>query len=202
MLSPNKKPSETRHRILESAYCEMQKLGFQRASLNSISAAAGVTKGALYHHFSNKTELAYAVVDELIKQEIYERWISPLETTPDPISMLCDLILDAQKCITIDSILQSGCPLNNLSQEMSLADEGFRVRLKFIYSIWCDGISEALSKGQIQGIVTQDIKPKNTAVFIISSIEGILGILKTTQDDHALSACVTALVHYLTSLRN
>jgi len=39
--------------------------GFRSADLNAILAAAGVTKGALYHHFDSKEALGYAVVAEV-----------------------------------------------------------------------------------------------------------------------------------------
>jgi AcrR family transcriptional regulator len=38
----------------------------QGASLDTILAATGVTKGALYCHFSSKEALGYAIVEEVI----------------------------------------------------------------------------------------------------------------------------------------
>ena len=38
--------------------------GFQAASLSRILAQTGVTKGALYYHFSGKQMLGYAVLDD------------------------------------------------------------------------------------------------------------------------------------------
>jgi len=69
---------DTRSKILFAAYKEIHLHGFQAASLNNILAHTGVTKGALYHHFPNKTELGYAVIDEVHKlprkvADIYRR---------------------------------------------------------------------------------------------------------------------------------
>jgi len=52
----------TRRKILESAFHEIHRNGFQAASLNPILERTGVTKGALYHHFPNKQTLGYAVL--------------------------------------------------------------------------------------------------------------------------------------------
>jgi AcrR family transcriptional regulator len=49
-------------------------LRFRSADVNAILAAAGVTKGALYHHFENKEALGYAVVDEVIASRTREKW--------------------------------------------------------------------------------------------------------------------------------
>jgi AcrR family transcriptional regulator len=43
--------------------------GYVETSLDAIAAAAGVTKGAVYHHFSGKEEV-FALVFEQVKREL------------------------------------------------------------------------------------------------------------------------------------
>ena len=59
-------PKRTRRKILEASYREFYRHGFQGGSINRIVDAAGITKGALFHHFTGKNELGYAVLDELM----------------------------------------------------------------------------------------------------------------------------------------
>lgn len=40
--------------------------GFENTSVDQIVAAAGVTKGAMYHHFSSKNELLFDIYDRLL----------------------------------------------------------------------------------------------------------------------------------------
>jgi AcrR family transcriptional regulator len=54
----------TRNAILDAAAAVFDERGFNGASLSDILAKAGVTKGALYFHFSSKEELARAIVEE------------------------------------------------------------------------------------------------------------------------------------------
>jgi AcrR family transcriptional regulator len=56
---------ETRRAILAAARSSFTELGFAATSTTAIAAAAGVTRGALYHHFAGKTELFRAVFVEL-----------------------------------------------------------------------------------------------------------------------------------------
>jgi AcrR family transcriptional regulator len=51
----------TRQAILATARASFAEHGFAAASTTAIAAAAGVTRGALYHHFADKTELFRAV---------------------------------------------------------------------------------------------------------------------------------------------
>jgi AcrR family transcriptional regulator len=54
-------PEATRERLVTAAFEEIHRHGYQGAALDTILANAGVTKGALYHHFSSKRDLFAAV---------------------------------------------------------------------------------------------------------------------------------------------
>ncbi len=74
-------PERTRVRLLQAAFREVYRSGFQSASLDTILAAAGVTKGALYYHFKSKKALGYAVVEEVIAPDVHGTWMRPLQRT-------------------------------------------------------------------------------------------------------------------------
>lgn len=56
---------QTRRDIIASARRTFAVEGFAAASTTAIAAAAGVTRGALYHHFADKTALFETVFGEL-----------------------------------------------------------------------------------------------------------------------------------------
>src|SRR5579863_4032131 len=78
----------TRERLLQAASREIYRSGFQSASLETILAIAGVTKGALYYHFDSKEALGHAVVDEIIAPDVRGKWVRPLQSGKDPIDDL------------------------------------------------------------------------------------------------------------------
>src|SRR2546427_4638606 len=97
-------PDATRKKLLQAAFEEIYRRGFQGASLETILAAAGVTKGALYHHFQDKAALGYAVVDEVVKGLLLERWLTLLERSEEHTSelqsqsnLVCRLLLVKKK---------------------------------------------------------------------------------------------------------
>src|ERR1700728_3100536 len=85
-------PGRTRERLLQAASREIYRSGFQSASLGTILASAGVTKGALYHHFKNKEALGYAVVEEVILPNVRGRWVRPLQSVKNPIDALIGIV--------------------------------------------------------------------------------------------------------------
>lgn len=186
----------TRDIILIAAYREIHMNGFQSASLNNILAHTGVTKGALYHHFPNKTELGYAVIDEVIADRIYRSFIEPLDKADDSITALIQLIEQAGHSFTLKDI-ELGCPLSNLAQEMAAIDEGFRIRLNRIYVCWHDAIVKAVSKAKQSGNIISQADPEHVAVMVVATMEGCLSAGKISQDLNILLRCGEALVQYL-----
>ncbi len=61
---PTKNPEEMKKKILVSAAKNFAKKGYAATSLKDIALTAKVSKGGLYHHFSNKEDLFVAVCTE------------------------------------------------------------------------------------------------------------------------------------------
>jgi AcrR family transcriptional regulator len=61
--------AETRDALIAAARPLFAAQGFAEAALETIVRAAGVTRGALYHHFADKTEL-FAAVFEQVEGEV------------------------------------------------------------------------------------------------------------------------------------
>ena len=55
--------AQTREDILAAALREFSQYGYHAANLGRIAKAAGVTRGAVYHHFENKAELYQALLE-------------------------------------------------------------------------------------------------------------------------------------------
>lgn len=196
MLHGRRNPDRTRERLLQAGFREIYRQGFTPASLDAIVERAGVTKGALYHHFPNKQELGYAVVEEVIGEAIEERWIRPLANIADPIEALISTI----RAATIEDIAL-GCPLNNLAQEMSAVDDGFHRRIATLYRRWESAFAAALERGQKLGIVRKDVDARAAATFVVASIEGAFGLAKNRKHDEPVRACTEGLFRYLETLR-
>lgn len=191
---------DTRVKILQSAFHEIYKRGFQAASISNILQNTGITKGALYHHFESKAELGYAVLDEVIYYSIFSRWLEPLNDSDDPITTLKDMILHLGSLMT-EKDVSLGCPLNNLAQEMSPIDEGFKDRITGIYNEWQNAIEDSFERGKMAGNVDKKVNSKDTALLFIASLQGCMGFAKSVQKLDALIICANGLIERLESSR-
>ena len=191
-------PDRTRERLLRAAAREIYRSGFQSASLDRILASAGVTKGALYHHFKNKEALGYAVVEEVISPDVRGTWVRPLQSVRDPIDALIRIVRDIS---VRPRDVCGGCQLNNLAQEMSPLDAGFRKRLEIIFDAWRETIASVLREGQKRGSVRPDVQPADAAGLLIAMVEGYGSLAKNAQDPKVVRAGIKNIVGWLESLR-
>jgi AcrR family transcriptional regulator len=190
------KSTETRGKILMAAFDEIYRRGFQAASLSNILKKTDTTKGALYHHFKNKVELGYAVVDEIIYTTLKANWIDPLKDADDPITVIQQILLESGNQMTEEDV-RLGCPLNNLAQEMSPIDEGFRQRVNAIYAEWQSAIELSIEKGIKAGNIRADADSKKLGVLFVATLEGCLGLAKSTQSLETLMSCGEGLIEQL-----
>jgi AcrR family transcriptional regulator len=191
-------PERTRERLLQAAFREVRRTGFQSAGIDTILAATNVTKGALYYHFDSKEALGYAIVDEIIAKLVRDRWLSPLRSDGQPIDILIGIV---RRIPARPADVRESCPLLNLAQEMSPLDEQFRKRLERLFLAWQEGVATLLRKGQSQGTVRRDLNPDETASFLVAMVEGYASLAKNAQDTKVWEVGIKNIVGWLRSLR-
>lgn len=198
-VSTDNRAEITRERILETAADEMYRSGYQAASIGQMLKQLGISKGCFYHHFQTKAELGYAVIDELYGPGQKAFWDDAL-AGDDPLSALIELL----RCMAGDlkgEKLVCGCPINNLAQEMSPLDEGFRTRLERIYRRWHQRLTEAFLRAQRDGRMADDVDVAEVASFVMATTQGATGMAKNAQDNQVFTQSVRGLVRYLEGLQ-
>jgi AcrR family transcriptional regulator len=109
--------------------------GFAATSRDQIAERAGVTRGALYHHFESKTAVAAAVVAEL-ENELVARVVSAAAEAEDvraQLHLACRAYMDAAADPTIARILAdapavlgvAACRQLDAESCLPLLEEGF-----------------------------------------------------------------------------
>lgn len=199
LTGKRRQADQTRQRLLACAFAEIHRNGFRGASLETILKETGVTKGALYHHFGSKAKLGLAVIEEFVRPFVEDNW-KPVLQADD----IVDAAITLTRRLTAERhafALELGCPFNNLIQEMSPIDEQFREALNGILQEWRDGLVKGFRLGQQRGQIRDDIDAEATADFLISAIEGCVGMTKATQSQDFYLQAMQGLEQYLNQLR-
>ena len=192
---------QTRRKILMAAFLDFYHNGFQAGSLARIVETAGVTKGALFHHFKGKQELGYAVVDEVIAPLLFQRWLDPVVGASDPVAAIQNAFRTFIRVDIESGSWAYGCPMNNMAQEMSPLDAGFRARIDALYARWREVYGAELDRGKREGIVSAEADPAQAAALIVASQMGIWGTGKYSQDEALMVQAGAAICSYMDGLR-
>lgn len=192
-------PEKSRKEILKAAFWLVYTRGFQGVSIDDIVERTELTKGAFYHQFPTKLDLGYALVDEVIKPMILERWVHPLSDFEYPLD---GILHQMEKLIggADAASLKYGCPLNNLVQEMSPVDRGFHKRLQAALNFWIDGLDEHLMRAKRTGLLKKDVNTREVAQFTVMAHEGFYGLLKGIPDPKSFRALFSSLKTYFRTL--
>jgi AcrR family transcriptional regulator len=171
----------TRSEILSAAFGEIYERGFRATSVNDIAAKANVTKGAFFHYFPTKNDLGYALADEVLKDMLLDRWVRPLAAYKNPVQGMINRYRKLMEDSS-DEELALGCPLNNLTQEMSSVDPVFRDKLRTVLKCWIDETERYLKKAQAEGYLKPEVDVRMVAEFIVMLEEGSGAIVKNLMD--------------------
>ncbi|MFI9205649.1 ScbR family autoregulator-binding transcription factor [Streptomyces sp. NPDC053048] len=156
---------QTRAAILRAAAKLFSEHGFSGTSLQGVAEELGMTKGAVYHHFTNKESLAVALVEEhyarwpILLEDVKALGLPPLET--------CRELLDrVALAFHRDVVVQASA---RLQLERSL----FNAPLPVPYVGWTELLSSLLADAKEAGQLRVDVVPEVAAGAIVSGFFGV-----------------------------
>src|SRR5436190_695006 len=119
--------------------------GFADTSIDDIVSAAGVTRGALYHHFESKTDVFRAVFEDL-ERELAERITDAARGKRDPwkrIEAGCMTFLDACRQHEVQRIVMLDAPA------VLGWDEYREIELRYTMALWHHALEAAIVEGKL-----------------------------------------------------
>jgi len=183
-------PEGTRKKVLDVAEEAFQAKGYHATSLGELMQAAGVTGGALHHHFPTKKAIGLAVISERVAAIVEETWIRPVEAASSARQGVKNVFTTVADELDRQGFVR-GCPLNNLAHELSLADPDFRTALADIFGRWRGALASKVRRDQQAGS-EEGTDPERFAVLVVATYSGAMSMAKTAQDAGILRMCGVA----------
>lgn len=194
------KAATTRLTILQKAFELIYTNGYRTTSIDDIIAQTGVTKGAFYYHFKNKDEMGLAVIQELLSSDNYDSFSNMLQQTGNPVKDIYNLM----KYLLIDTdmmVVEYGCPVGNLTQELSSFNRDFAVALQKLAAHWQQEMEQSINKGKKAGTIRKDVNSRQVVYFIVSGYWGIRNFGKMYGNKDSYKIWLKELKRYLESLQ-
>ncbi|MES2549996.1 MAG: TetR/AcrR family transcriptional regulator [Pseudomonadota bacterium] len=107
---------EARARLIDAARSLIRQRGFAATSVDDLCAAAGVTKGAFFHHFASKEALGVALVEDWTVMTGAMFAAHPYNTLPDPLDRVFAYI-DLRRELLGQPLLDFSCVAGTTVQE-------------------------------------------------------------------------------------
>ncbi|BAU72964.1 Transcription repressor of multidrug efflux pump acrAB operon, TetR (AcrR) family [Metapseudomonas furukawaii] len=183
--------------ILDATERVFHEKGVSRASLAEIATAAGVSRGAIYWHFENKTDLFQAMLERIrLPLEELAR-ASEREDEPDPLGRMHQLLVRLLKRVELDP--QSRRIHEILRYKVEYTEElGDLHRRMREQSIECDQrIAKALSNAVSRGQLPAGLDCRLAAVSVHAYMEGIQTNWLLAPDGYSLADEAEILVDSL-----
>ena len=165
---------ETRSQILEAAEKAFYDRGVARTTLADIATLAGVTRGAIYWHFSNKADLVQAMLDTLHEPLDEMAKASESEDELDPLGCMRKLLIHLFHQVALDPKTRR---INEiLFHKCEFTDEMCDLRQqRRAVSLDCNvRIALALSNAVNRGQLPENLDMARAAISLHAYIDGIL----------------------------
>jgi TetR/AcrR family transcriptional repressor of nem operon len=156
-------------KLVEYAETVFRRQGFNGASVQDITGAAGVPKGSFYNHFKSKQELAADIVRRYSGSTDFTMLEDGARGTP------LDRIrahFAAQAERTRSTGVEYGCLLVTMASEAPTAGDDVREAVDEGFEGWTAALAEVIEQGRRSGHVTSDRPARDLAAFLIDAFEG------------------------------
>jgi AcrR family transcriptional regulator len=123
-MAPQARSEATRQKILDAAMDLFSEVGYAAAGLGEIIERAGMTKGALYHHFDSKEALATAIIEQgdNLTRDVFGhvcQYSSPaLENLIHGVFVVTDLLVSDKAARTAEQLTRGLAEFNNAASHV------------------------------------------------------------------------------------
>lgn len=180
----------TREKLLIETARLVRRQGFSRTSVNTVLDAAGIKKGALYHHFPGKDDLGLAVLTR--DRDDFLAFLNAVLNPASPLASL-DGFFTAAFQKHRDTGFVGGCLWGNTALEMGDSDAPHVEMVKQMFDDWIARIERVIRAGQEVGEVRIDLSANKLACMVVAGVEGGIMLSRLTKKEGPLKTCMESL---------
>ncbi len=170
--------------ILETVAPIFNKHGYSATSMNDITNATGLTKGAIYGNFKNKEDLAIAAF-KLTVRNLLKRIAEHINLSDSPIQKLF-LISDFYRNYYNYSKELGGCPVLNIGVDANNQNTLLLEKVKVVIEKIQDQVATIIENGIEAGEISTEINAMQYAKRIDTMIQGAVFMTYTMEDEFYL----------------
>ena len=161
MAQRKDKSQAMREKILNTATQLFIQKGSEKTSMQDIAQTAGISKGAIYHHFKSKDEIVFAVIrsrQELMEEEM-KQWLKATEnlTGREQLQTILKSNLESQTARATDGIV--GEYEKDAGFILTMMRDNLRIGAPLV--------SDIIKKGMADGSIQTQYPDQTAEVFLL-----------------------------------
>ena len=197
---PRRAPrGSARDKLIAAAHQQVRRNGYAATTVDHICAAAGVTKGAFFHHFESKEALAVAAAEAWTQRARPMFEMLPHTTLDDPLDRLLGH-LDVRFSMLHGPIDGFTCFIGTMVQEAYASSEPIRLACEASIAAYCDALAPDIQATMDRYGAPEGMTAIDLAHHIQSVLQGGFVLAKTMNDPAIARESVAHLTRYVRML--
>lgn len=184
----------TRRQILAAAEQAFHERGMSRTTLAEIASIAGVTRGAIYWHFSDKADLIQALLDTLREPLDALARASQDEDEVDPLGYLRLLLITLFEQLVLDARIRRIREILIYKCEFTDATCDLRLQRQDAYQAISGRIERSLNNAVRRGQLPADLNVARAVISLHGYVDGIVAQWLLLPESFALAEEAQPLV--------
>jgi TetR/AcrR family transcriptional repressor of nem operon len=187
---------DARTTLLDAALREIRTRGYAATSVDELCRAAGVTKGAFFHHFASKEALAVAAAKHFsaMAERIFAD--APYRDADDPLERVLGYVAFRRAILTGD-LADYTCLLGTLVQEVYDTHPAIREAARLGIDAHAASLVADIAQAMARSGRTAGFTAESLAIHTQAVIQGAFILAKARQDAAVAADSLDHLARYL-----
>ena len=201
IVAPRPHKSSAKSKILDAALMVIRSKGYAATTVDDLCAASDVTKGAFFHHFKSKDDLAVAAVEHWSKVtgELFET--APYHRHQEPLQRVLGY-LEFRKSLLTGEVAEFTCLVGTMVQETFESNPAIRAACDASISGHAQKIETDIAEAMRQRGLRPQWSAKSLALHTQAVLQGAFILAKAKRDAKIAASSIDHLIRYIEFLFN
>ena len=198
-MSATTKQPDSRTRLLDTAIQVIRAKGYSGTTVDDICSAAGLTKGAFFHHFESKEDLALAAAAHFSQMAERLFGAAPYHELADPFARLLGYV-DFRTEILAGPIPEFTCLLGTMLQEAYDTHPAIRLACDTYIGAHVAEVAKDITAAKALYAPAAEWSAESLALYMQAVLQGAFVLAKSKGGPEVARDCLAHLRRYLLQL--